>query len=62
MPRYYDKLMRRTGDVRMDALEFEREKRAKLAAADNSDERRLVREEVHLARVRTLQRGDCDDA
>ena len=53
VPRYYDKLMRRTGNVRMDALEFEREKRAKLAAADNSDERRLVREEVHLARVRT---------
>ena len=62
VPRYYDKLMRRTGNVRMDALEFEREKRAKLAAADNSDERRLVREEVHLARVRTLTRGDCDDA
>ena len=53
VPRYYDKLMRRTGNVRMDALEFEREKRAKLTAADNSDERRLVREEVHLARVRT---------
>lgn len=62
VPKYYDKLFKRTGNVKFDAIEFEREKRAKLSAADQTDERRAVREVVHLARVRNLLRGDCDDA
>ena len=62
VPRYYDKLMKRTGNVKFDELEFAREVRARKSAADQTDERRAVREQVHLARVVNLVRGDCDDA
>lgn len=55
-PKYYDKLMRRSGDARMDAVEFAREKRARSASADNTDERLAVREVVHRARVRNQKR------
>lgn len=57
VPRYYDKLLKRSDKaVLMDAVEFERIKRAKLSSADNTDERRQVREAVHLLRVRNLLR------
>lgn len=55
-PKYYDKLMRRGGAVKMDEIEFARQQRALAAHADNTDERRLVREAVHIARVRNLKR------
>lgn len=61
-PKYYDKLMRRTGDVRMDGIEFARDLRARLSVADNTDERRSVREAVHRAKIRSLVRGDLNDA
>jgi len=54
VPRYYDKRFKRDGDF--DSVEFERQKAAQLAAPDNSVERRLVREAVHLAKVSTLKR------
>ena len=57
-PKYYDKLMRRNGDVRMDAIEFARDQRARLSVADNTDERRAVREIVHRAKIQSLKRGD----
>lgn len=56
LPRYYDKLMRRSKDVVFDEIEFAREKRAKLSQCDNTDERRVVREVVHKARVNSLKR------
>lgn len=57
VPKYYDKLFRRAKDIRMDKVEFERLRRAERVREDNTDERRRVREEVHLAKVRTLNRG-----
>lgn len=58
VPKYYDKLMRRGAApaLRMDEIEFGREKRAKAAWSDNTDERLAVREVVHSARVRNLKR------
>lgn len=56
-PRYYDKLLKRSGGD-MDDLVFERELRARAACADNTDDRRRVREVVHEAKVRNLNRGD----
>ncbi|WNK13020.1 MAG: replication initiator protein [Microvirus sp.] len=56
-PKYYDKLVRRGDLVDVDSLEFERELRARRALADNTPERRQVREVVHNARVSTLKRG-----
>jgi hypothetical protein len=56
VPRYYDKLLKR-GGVDMDGVVYARELRARSVACDNSDERRVVREVVHTARVRTLSRG-----
>lgn len=58
VPKYYDKLFKRSGDVWMDTLEYRRELKARAAVVDNTDERRAVREVVHLARVSTLNRGD----
>lgn len=56
VPRYYDKLADRAG-FDCDSLEFARVERAKAAAPDQTPERRLVREEVHLARVSKLARS-----
>ncbi|AXH71839.1 MAG: replication initiator protein [Microviridae sp.] len=55
VPKYYDRLAKRKKFDR-DALEFAREQRAKAHAADNTVERRAVREKVHLAKVRDLKR------
>ena len=51
IPRYYDKLAKRV-DVDLETIEFERQKRARAAFADNTDERRRVREQVTEARLR----------
>lgn len=56
-PKYYDKLERRKGNVTFDSIEYKRVQRARLVAADNTDERRAVREVVHKARISTLKRG-----
>lgn len=56
VPKYYEKLIDREGDIRMDEVEFARQLRAKEAFADNTDERLQVREKVHEARVRNLKR------
>lgn len=60
-PKYYDKLLRRQKLQISDSIEFERQKRAKLSAADQTDERRAVREIVHLARVSILSRSSVDE-
>lgn len=56
-PKYYDKLYGRIGDVRQDEIEFKRELRAREGAADNTDERRIVREIVANAKVDKLKRS-----
>lgn len=56
VPKYYDKLMRRRGLVDSDQVEYKRQQRAQVAAPDNTDERRKVRETVHTARVKSLKR------
>jgi len=55
-PKYYDKLFKRSKDMRLDNVEFARQKRAMSARGDNTDERRAVREKVHEAKVRNLKR------
>lgn len=55
-PKYYDKLLKRSRDAALDGIEFKRELRAREAAPDNTVERRLVREVVQTARVRSLTR------
>lgn len=54
VPKFYDRRFKRRGDF--DAIEFERSNKARKAFADNTDERRQVRETVHVARVRNLKR------
>lgn len=58
VPRYYTTLLRDSGNVQMDEVEFARQQKAREARADQTDERRKVREAVHIARVKTLTRGD----
>ena len=58
VPKYYDLLFKRSKDVRLDQVEHARQLRAVAAAPDQTDERRLVRETVHLARVSTLSRDN----
>lgn len=60
-PRYYDKLAKRDLSIDRDLVEYNRQVRAAASFADNTDERRAVRNEVHLARVATLSRGDLSD-
>ena len=57
VPKYYDKLLKRQKLQVQDSIEFARELRARASAPDQTDERRLVRETVHLAKVSTLNRG-----
>lgn len=54
VPRFYDRLARDAVDF--DEIEFQRTQRALKSAADNTDERRAVREAVHQAKVRNLKR------
>jgi len=58
VPKYYDKLLKRSKAAFLDEVEFARHQRAKASAPDQTDERRQVRETVHLAKVSTLKRGN----
>lgn len=62
VPKYYDRLLKRSGSVVLDYIQYGRELRARDNLVDETDERRAVREAVHKARISTLTRGDCDDA
>nr|QJB20976.1 MAG: replication initiator protein [Microvirus sp.] len=57
VPKYYDKLAERWKLDNLDAIEYERQKRGIAAAPDNTDDRRSVREAVHLAKTSTLLRN-----
>lgn len=56
VPRAYDRLFKRAGGDFED-VEFERFKRGQLTMADNTPERRAVREKVHSARVSKFKRS-----
>lgn len=56
VPRYYDRVVDLEAEE-ADRIEYERYLAGKACAADNTDERRAVREVVHLAQVRSLKRG-----
>ena len=56
-PKYYDGLLKRRKPELLEQVDFERSKRRAAAFADNTDERRAVREVVHLAKVSNLKRG-----
>lgn len=63
VPKYYDKLLdRAVVDLKTaqkaDLVSNAREARALRVRADNTDERRRVREVVHEAKVRSLKRGN----
>lgn len=58
VPKYYDKLYKRSGNVSKDAVDLKREKARVAALPENTDERRAVREIVQTARVSKLVRGD----
>lgn len=58
VPSYYDKLLKRSVQFDLDRIEYERYLRGLKQREDNTDERRAVREKVHLAKVSTLTRGD----
>lgn len=58
VPKYYDRLVKDDLRVDTDKIAFEREKRARLSAADNTEERRAVREVVHQARLRNHSRSN----
>lgn len=55
-PRYYDVLMERVAPERLEELRFKRAERAKLSAAEGTDDRLRVREEVAKARLRFKKR------
>lgn len=61
-PKYYLKRQaasdQAVGSIVTDQVQFARQRRAKLAQADNTPERLAVREKVHAARVRNQQRKD----
>lgn len=56
-PRYYDKLFKRSGSVKLDAVEFARHQRAIASVPDNSPERREAKERCAIARVSRLRRN-----
>lgn len=58
VPKFYDKLMKRGDPDRLELLKWAREKRALLHVADQTDDRLLVRESVHEARMRNFSRSD----
>lgn len=57
-PAYYDKLLKRSDQAKLEEVQFARELRGRAAHADNTDQRRRVRDQVHQARVATLKRND----
>lgn len=56
VPRYYDKLLQRSGSVVKDEIEFKRAEAARAHVEDQSPERLRVREVVENARVANLKR------
>lgn len=56
-PKYYDRLHARSGALSVDDVELSRFTRGREHADDNTEERLRVREQVHLARVKTLKRA-----
>jgi len=56
-PKFYDKLKKREDPLALEPITYARELRGRAAYADNTDERRRVREQVYKARVRDLKRG-----
>jgi len=57
VPKYYDRLLKRADQLKFEENQFSREKLARKSVADNSDDRRAVREQVHLAKVKSLSRS-----
>lgn len=57
VPRYYDVLGRRMDGQMMEDVAYERELSGRAAYLEQTEERLKVREVVHEARVRTLQRN-----
>ncbi|QXP44318.1 MAG: replication initiator protein [Arizlama microvirus] len=57
-PKYYDKLLKRNDAVLAEDIKMIREKNGRRHFLDNTDERLSVREQVHLARVKSLHRSD----
>jgi hypothetical protein len=57
-PKYYDKLYSRKKLLREDEIKHGRELRAVAAAPENTDARRVVREQVQLAKFRDFKRGN----
>lgn len=51
VPKYYDRLSKRILTIDVDDVEYKRQIRALASVAENTDERREVREKVHLARL-----------
>lgn len=58
VPKFYDKLMKRGDEARLEVLKWSREARAREHLEDQTDERLSVREVVHEARMRNFSRGD----
>lgn len=57
-PKYYDRLVKRADTVDMVQLADDREVRAFKSRADNTSERRKVREQCHLEKARVFARKD----
>lgn len=57
VPKYYDRLIRRAKDVRMDEVEYQRELRGRKCAADSTPERLSVRQTVREAAVKSKVRS-----
>lgn len=57
VPKYYDRLLKRADQLKLEENQFSREKLARKSVADNTDDRRAVREQVHLAKVKSLNRS-----
>jgi len=55
-PKFYDRLKKRADPLALEPITHARELRGRAAHADNTDERRRVREIVNEARIRTLKR------
>lgn len=62
VPAYYDKLTRRLeGKEALDAIKQKRRAKALLSADNNTPERLAIREEVRLARIKSLKRSYEED-
>lgn len=59
-PKYYDKVIRGESPLLFEGIDFARETRGRLCAADSSDERLAVRESVQLASMSFNERDVYD--